>query len=90
MPVSVRNGGTLWEVDMTRLDRETLSRETPPSPGDLALVSAMLRRLKAGADMRSAKVKRIKASIRSQEYENPLKLDIAVERAIDHAHFEES
>jgi len=43
----------------------------------------MLRQLKAGADLRRAKIQRIRIAIRAHEYENPLKLDVAVDRLTD-------
>jgi hypothetical protein len=43
----------------------------------------MLRRLQAGADLREAKIGRLRRAIAAQDYENPLKLDIAADRMAD-------
>jgi predicted alpha-1,6-mannanase (GH76 family) len=40
----------------------------------------MLERLRHGTDVRSRKVRRIKAAIRVRHYENALKLAVALER----------
>lgn len=44
----------------------------------------MLRQLKVGADLRRAKIQRIRMAIGVHEYENALKLDVAVDRLTDH------
>lgn len=40
----------------------------------------MLRRLRAGRDLRRAKIRRVKRSVDERSYENELKLQVAVER----------
>jgi predicted alpha-1,6-mannanase (GH76 family) len=50
------------------------------SPSDRALAERMLERLRHGTDVRSRKVRRIKAAIRVRHYENALKLAVALER----------
>jgi len=40
----------------------------------------MLDRLKRGRDLRGAKVRRVRRSVREHSYENELKLEVAVDR----------
>lgn len=47
---------------------------------DRALAERMLQRLRGGGDVRTRKVRRIKAAIKVRSYENALKLAVAVER----------
>jgi hypothetical protein len=50
------------------------------SPSDRALAERMLERLRLGSDVRSRKVRRLKAAIKVRHYENALKLTVAIER----------
>jgi predicted alpha-1,6-mannanase (GH76 family) len=47
---------------------------------DRAVAQRMLDRLRGGADVRTRKVRRIKAAIKVRHYENALKLAVALER----------
>ena len=51
------------------------------SAADRALAAALLAVLRAGGDVRQRKVRRVRAAIRAQRYENALKLAVAAERA---------
>lgn len=76
---------------MTPADNELRSSRSTATPGDLAFVATLLGRLRGGDDMRRDKVRRLRKSIRAQDYENFLKLDIAAERVVaelDHAEYE--
>lgn len=44
-----------------------------------ASVKKMLHSLKAGADVRSTKVRRLRAAVRARRYENELKLSVAAD-----------
>jgi len=44
------------------------------------MAKRLMSLLKAGADTRTSKVKRIRQSVRSRSYENELKLSVAMER----------
>src|SRR5258708_2223972 len=50
------------------------------SKEDREVASRMLAALQAGADLRTRKVRRLKAAIKVRAYENDLKFEIAVER----------
>jgi len=50
------------------------------SRADRTTVKRLMSLLKTGADTRTKKVKRIRASVRTRSYENELKLSIALER----------
>ncbi|HSU67956.1 MAG TPA: hypothetical protein VLJ39_13860 [Tepidisphaeraceae bacterium] len=63
--------------------RESHPDQCPAPRPDSLLVRAMLARLKAGRDLRRAKVERVKDAILANEYENMLKLDVAADRVID-------
>ena len=61
--------------------------QTPPvgaatgrSRADQMAAEHLMSLLKAGADTRTAKVKRIRQSVRSRSYENELKLSVAMDR----------
>jgi hypothetical protein len=59
--------------------------KTPPvsskrDQSGYSLLAAMLRRLRAGRDLRRAKIRRVKRSVDERSYENELKLQVAVER----------
>jgi hypothetical protein len=54
-----------------------------PNPADLACVAFMLAKLKAGHDLRQAKVRRVREAILANDYENSLKLDVAADRVVD-------
>jgi hypothetical protein len=47
---------------------------------DRILAERMLRALKSGADFRRRKVRRLRGAIRAFAYENPLKLQVALDR----------
>ena len=55
----------------------TVARRTA---ADRALAERMLQQLRGGADVRTRKVRRIRAAIKVRHYENALKLAVAVER----------
>lgn len=57
----------------------------PPksTPADRAFIRSLLERLRRGSDMRRAKIRRLKQSVREHTYENRLKLNIAAERLAD-------
>lgn len=67
---------------MTRADNELRSSRSTATPGDLAFVAMMLHKLRVGDDLRCDKVRRIRTSIRANDYENSLKLDVAAERVV--------
>ena len=46
------------------------------------LVDEFLAALRAGADVRDGKVRRLRASIRASAYENHLKLEVACDRLV--------
>jgi hypothetical protein len=68
---------------MTPSDHEFVSSRSTATPGELAFVEGLLERLRAGQDLRREKVRRLRKSIRANDYENSLKLDIAAERVAD-------
>ena len=51
-----------------------------PREDEQALVEELLAALRAGADVRDRKVRRLRAAIRTQAYENHLKLEVACDR----------
>ena len=53
------------------------------SSQDRAAARRLLAALRAGADVRRGKVRRVRGAVRAQAYENPLKLQVAVERLSD-------
>ena len=65
-------------------DAQEPSAEPTPTAGrsiaDRAVAERMLRALKAGTDVRRQKVRRVRAAIRALAYENPLKVQVAVDR----------
>jgi hypothetical protein len=61
--------------------------ETPQAPAlrsesEEATAKRMLELLRAGADVRARKVRRLRAAVRVKAYENHLKLSIAVDRMV--------
>ena len=56
------------------------SRTTARSTAERALAERMLAAVRAGADVRTRKVRRLRAAIKVRAYENELKLTIALER----------
>jgi len=66
-------------------DRRPESSETVSSaePAQRAFVALMLAKLKAGKDLRRAKVNRLRDAILANDYENSLKLDVAADRVVD-------
>lgn len=70
--------------DMSQANRKrSIGGRASGGPETRALVAQMLRRLQAGADLREAKIGRLRRAIAAQDYENPLKLDIAADRMAD-------
>jgi hypothetical protein len=72
---------------MTRKGKTTGTAATTARPikaarsaSDRALAERMLERLRLGTDVRSRKVRRLKAAIKVRHYENALKLTVALER----------
>lgn len=59
-------------------------KSTPLLPDGATEHSAcrLLQKLRAGQDVRTRKVRKLKASVRARRYENDLKLWIAVERLL--------
>ena len=53
---------------------------TARTVAERALAERLLEKLRDGADVRSRKVRRIKAAIKVRHYENALKLAVAIER----------
>jgi hypothetical protein len=51
-----------------------------PREDEQALVDELLAALRAGADVRDRKVRRLRAAIRTRAYENHLKLEVACDR----------
>lgn len=56
------------------------SNQSNGRPVSRSLIRTLLGRLKEGRDLRRAKVRLVKRSVREQSYENELKLQVAVER----------
>ena len=52
------------------------------SESDEAVARRMMELLRAGADVRERKVRRLRAAVRVKAYENQLKLSIAVDRML--------
>jgi hypothetical protein len=52
------------------------------SESDEAVAGRMMELLRAGADVRARKVRRLRAAVRIKAYENQLKLSIAVDRML--------
>jgi hypothetical protein len=53
------------------------------SPADRDLAERLLSDAKAGRDLRTPKVRRVRAAIEARSYENELKLAVALERLQD-------
>ena len=53
------------------------------SESDEAVARRMMELLRAGADVRARKVRRLRAAVRVKAYENQLKLSIAVDRMLN-------
>jgi hypothetical protein len=73
-------------VRATRSTTTTGDATKPPkqrrrSAAERAIAAALLGILRQGGDVRARKVRRLRAAIRAQRYENTLKLAIAAERA---------
>jgi hypothetical protein len=65
-------------------DDKSRPADAPDRPlADRILAARMLRALKSGGDFRRRTVRRVRGSIRAFEYENPLKLHVAIERLTD-------
>ena len=69
---------------------EELGLDADPAPqapvlrseSDEAVAKRMMELLRAGADVRARKVRRLRAAVRVKAYENHLKLSIAVDRMV--------
>ena len=74
----------MWPADALNVspqDDQPRPAEAPDRPlADRILAERMLRTLKSGGDFRRRKVRRVRGAIRAFEYENPLKLQVAIER----------
>ncbi len=46
------------------------------------MLRRMLGKLKSGHDLRTPKVRRLRAAVRAKRYENDLKLSIAIDRML--------
>jgi hypothetical protein len=68
---------------MTDRTAETSPTQSSAKLAERAFVALMLAKLKAGEDLRRAKVDRLKDAILADDYENSLKLDIAADRIVD-------
>jgi hypothetical protein len=53
-----------------------------PTDNERACAEQMLRYLRHGGDVRRQKVDRVRAKVRTQRYENELKLTVAIERLV--------
>jgi hypothetical protein len=62
--------------------RGNRARKPRRSRADRATVAAMLERLRQETDLRDRMIRRIRAAIRARRYENDLKLQVAMERAL--------
>ena len=56
------------------------NRPRPRSAEDREAAERMLAALRAGADLRRRKVRRLRGAVRAAAYENPLKLHVALDR----------
>jgi hypothetical protein len=52
-------------------------------PRDVAAVRKLATRLRRGKDTRKRKVRRVKHAVQSGDYENALKLSVALDRLLD-------
>lgn len=52
------------------------------SSDDIILVAQMVQRLRAGGDLRRSMIRHVRRAIRTGDYENPLKLDVAADRVV--------
>jgi hypothetical protein len=57
-------------------------RRSARAPGERASAEQMLRILRHGGDVRRQKIHRVRTKVRSQGYENELKLTVAIERLV--------
>ena len=71
--------GPMYGV-MTRSDPTYFPRPEERSEADRKAAERMLGLLKRGGDCRQMKVKQLRRSVRALQYENDLKLSIAVDR----------
>lgn len=62
--------------------KDILARQSGEHPDGL-LARAMLARLRAGKDLRHAKIERVRSAILCNEYENSLKLEVAADRVVE-------
>jgi hypothetical protein len=79
-----RSSRTTAAAATEELDRRTGQMTTlrPRSESDEAVAKRMMELLRAGADVRARKVRRLRAAVRIKAYENQLKLSIAVDRML--------
>jgi hypothetical protein len=63
-----------------RGDRPSRTTSSHRTAAERDLARRMLEALKAGSDVRSRKVRRLKAAIKVRAYENDLKFQVALER----------
>lgn len=59
------------------------SIRAPLTPDDVMLVARMVQRIRAGGDLRRLMIRRVRSAIRSGEYENSLKVEIAAGRVVE-------
>lgn len=71
-----RSGARTKQVNCPR----PMTAATARSAADQALAERMLACLRGGGDVRTRKVRRIRAAIKVRSYENALKLAVALER----------
>jgi hypothetical protein len=80
-PQHPRDPAASEEAPAEAPEGQARSRPTRPrSKADCELVQRLLAAAKSGADVRTAKVRRVKAAIEDRAYENDLKLEIALQR----------
>jgi hypothetical protein len=62
---------------------QSASRRPPRPAADRAAAKRLLDAARAGADVRTGKVRQVRAAIRARTYENDLKLAVALQRLRD-------
>jgi hypothetical protein len=68
---------------LTQEMEETTTAVRARSQSEEAVARRMMELLRAGADVRARKVRRLRAAVRVKAYENQLKLSIAVDRMLN-------
>jgi hypothetical protein len=71
---------TVHETPDQEVDR--LAQATLRPDADAETARRMMQLLRAGADVRASKVRRLRAAVRVKAYENQLKLSVAVDRMV--------